>query len=63
METHTRMLELHAPENQRALLKPLHDFYRDGLGSFSFDETVSLLHYLNKIQHDLEHTAINANDT
>ncbi|WP_346796850.1 MarR family transcriptional regulator [Halomonas sp. Bachu 37] len=42
-------------------LQPLiHEFYREGLASFSFDETVSLLHYLNKFQHDLESTALNA---
>jgi DNA-binding MarR family transcriptional regulator len=40
----------------------IHEFYRDGLGSFSFDETVSLLHYLNKLQHDLEHTAPSAKE-
>lgn len=32
----------------------IHDFYAQGLKSLSFDETVSLLHYLNKFQKDLE---------
>lgn len=32
----------------------IHDFYAQGLESLSFDETVSLLHYLNKFQKDLE---------
>lgn len=29
-------------------------FYSQGLASLDFDETVSLLHYLNKLQKDLE---------
>lgn len=45
-----------------SLQQRIHDFYRDGLNSFSFDETVSLLHYLNKLQHDLEHTALTAKE-
>jgi len=32
----------------------IRDFYAQGLKSLSFDETVSLLHYLNKFQKDLE---------
>jgi DNA-binding MarR family transcriptional regulator len=36
-------------------------FYAQGLKSLSFDETISLLHYLNKLQKDLE--AIEMQDT
>ncbi|PMR72064.1 MarR family transcriptional regulator [Billgrantia endophytica] len=36
----------------------IHEFYADGLSSFTFDETVSLLHYLNKFQRDLERIAL-----
>ena len=32
----------------------IHDFYAQGLADLRFDETVSLLHYLNKFQKDLE---------
>lgn len=32
----------------------IHDFYAQGLKGLGFDETVSLLHYLNKLQKDLE---------
>lgn len=32
----------------------IRDFYAQGLKSLSFDETISLLHYLNKFQKDLE---------
>lgn len=32
----------------------IHDFYAQGLKSFGFDDTVSLLHYLNQLQKDLE---------
>lgn len=29
------------------------EFYRQALGSFSFDDSISLLHYLNNLQGDL----------
>ncbi|MBB3192266.1 MarR family winged helix-turn-helix transcriptional regulator [Halomonas cerina] len=32
----------------------IQDFYAQGLKGLGFDETVSLLHYLNKLQKDLE---------
>lgn len=32
----------------------IHDFYAQGLKSLGFDETVSLLHYLNKFQKDVQ---------
>lgn len=32
----------------------IQEFYAQGLANLSFDETVSLLHYLNKFQKDLE---------
>ena len=37
-----------------SLQPQIHDFYAQGLKSLGFDETVSLLHYLNKLQKDLE---------
>ncbi|WP_302140638.1 MarR family winged helix-turn-helix transcriptional regulator [Halomonas alkalicola] len=37
-----------------SLQPQIHDFYAQGLRSLGFDETVSLLHYLNKLQKDLE---------
>ncbi|MBB3331744.1 DNA-binding MarR family transcriptional regulator [Halomonas campaniensis] len=38
----------------KSLQPQIHDFYAQGLKSLGFDETVSLLHYLNKLQKDLE---------
>lgn len=32
----------------------IHEFYAQGLSHLTFDEMVSLLHYLNKFQKDLE---------
>ncbi len=41
-------------EYWKSLQPKIHDFYAQGLESLSFDETVSLLHYLNKFQRDLQ---------
>ena len=35
-----------------SLQPKIHDFYAQGLANLRFDETVSLLHYLNKFQKD-----------
>lgn len=41
-------------EYWESLQPRIHDFYAQGLTSLGLDETVSLLHYLNKFQKDLE---------
>ncbi|MEQ4538672.1 MAG: MarR family transcriptional regulator [Billgrantia sp.] len=41
-----------------SLQPKIHEFYAQGLANFTFDETVSLLHYLNKFQKDLEAIAM-----
>ncbi|MGP9590384.1 MarR family winged helix-turn-helix transcriptional regulator [Halomonas sp. AOP13-D3-9] len=37
----------------QSLQPRIHDFYAQGLESFGFDDMVSLLHYINKLQKDL----------
>lgn len=41
-------------EYWKSLQPKIHDFYTQGLENLSFDETVSLLHYLNKFQKNLQ---------
>lgn len=46
-----------------SLQPKIHEFYAQGLESLSFDEAVSLLHYLNKFQKDLETIDMQENPT
>ncbi|HJV92090.1 MAG TPA: MarR family transcriptional regulator [Azonexus sp.] len=68
MERDNHVLRIPHPEDGRARLVQLteqgkafwntlqpriYDFYRQALSSFGFDDSVSLLHFLNKLQADL----------
>lgn len=68
MERDNHVLRVPHPEDGRARLVQLtepgkaywdslqpriYEFYRQALGSFGFDDSVSLLHFLNKLQADL----------
>lgn len=68
MERDNHVLRIPHPDDGRARLVQLteqgktywdslqpriYEFYRQGLGSFGFDDSVSLLHFLNKLQGNL----------
>ncbi|QTP56566.1 MarR family transcriptional regulator [Billgrantia sulfidoxydans] len=46
-----------------SLQPKIHEFYAQGLSHLTFDETVSLLHYLNKFQKDLQAIAMQETPT
>lgn len=68
MERDNHVLRIPHPDDGRARLVQLteqgqayweslqpriYEFYRQAMGSFGFDDSVSLLHFLNKLQADL----------
>ncbi|UXJ50854.1 MarR family winged helix-turn-helix transcriptional regulator [Pseudomonas citronellolis] len=77
MERDGHVLRVPHPEDGRARLVRLtpngqafwdslqgriHDFYQQGLQGFSFDDSVSLLHLLNKLHQDLARISLQDRD-
>ncbi|AOY90315.1 MarR family transcriptional regulator [Marinobacter salinus] len=77
MERDGHVIRIPAPQDRRARLVVLTDsgrdfwgrlqdtiteFYRQALHSMSFDDSVSLLHLLKKLQHDMTEISLNSEE-